>query len=143
MRILADFAAAELPRLIATRCSNQLDACVSRLDAYGENLKSGNMLGSTDGLLVHREKTYSQGFRQAAEHHGGSVPPGDTAGFLYQVYAAGSVAARSRRHWSERSVQVGIPDRSEEHTSELQSRENLVCRLLLEKQYIVNNVETN
>src|SRR5690606_41518879 len=30
----------------------------------------------------------------------------------------------------------GIPDdtvRSEEHTSELQSRENLVCRLLLEK----------
>src|SRR5690606_9750078 len=27
----------------------------------------------------------------------------------------------------------GIPFRSEEHTSELQSRENLVCRLLLEK----------
>src|SRR5207302_9870911 len=26
-----------------------------------------------------------------------------------------------------------IADRSEEHTSELQSRENLVCRLLLEK----------
>src|SRR5690606_40993119 len=27
----------------------------------------------------------------------------------------------------------GAPSRSEEHTSELQSRENLVCRLLLEK----------
>src|SRR5690606_42163074 len=27
----------------------------------------------------------------------------------------------------------GSPPRSEEHTSELQSRENLVCRLLLEK----------
>src|SRR5690606_41160000 len=27
----------------------------------------------------------------------------------------------------------GVPHRSEEHTSELQSRENLVCRLLLEK----------
>src|SRR5690606_40547090 len=27
----------------------------------------------------------------------------------------------------------GFRDRSEEHTSELQSRENLVCRLLLEK----------
>src|SRR5690606_41631099 len=27
----------------------------------------------------------------------------------------------------------GSPSRSEEHTSELQSRENLVCRLLLEK----------
>src|SRR5690606_41950893 len=33
-------------------------------------------------------------------------------------------------------------DRSEEHTSELQSRENLVCRLLLEKKklYIGKNV---
>src|SRR5690606_41118642 len=31
----------------------------------------------------------------------------------------------------ERSA--GAIDRSEEHTSELQSRENLVCRLLLEK----------
>src|SRR5207302_10175636 len=28
---------------------------------------------------------------------------------------------------------IGKPLRSEEHTSELQSRENLVCRLLLEK----------
>src|SRR5690606_42089036 len=32
------------------------------------------------------------------------------------------------RHWP-----YGERDRSEEHTSELQSRENLVCRLLLEK----------
>src|SRR5207302_8072950 len=30
-------------------------------------------------------------------------------------------------------VTVVVADRSEEHTSELQSRENLVCRLLLEK----------
>src|SRR5690606_41587924 len=30
-------------------------------------------------------------------------------------------------------VPPGIASRSEEHTSELQSRENLVCRLLLEK----------
>src|SRR6266511_2936870 len=28
---------------------------------------------------------------------------------------------------------IGVKTRSEEHTSELQSRENLVCRLLLEK----------
>src|SRR5690606_41270739 len=32
-----------------------------------------------------------------------------------------------------------VKDRSEEHTSELQSRENLVCRLLLEKKKL--NVE--
>src|SRR5690606_6041781 len=30
-------------------------------------------------------------------------------------------------------LQTHFPERSEEHTSELQSRENLVCRLLLEK----------
>src|SRR5690606_40998069 len=35
----------------------------------------------------------------------------------------------------QHGVDLGQPDagRSEEHTSELQSRENLVCRLLLEK----------
>src|SRR5690606_40012917 len=32
-----------------------------------------------------------------------------------------------------RRVQQAFLSRSEEHTSELQSRENLVCRLLLEK----------
>src|SRR5207302_5054173 len=34
------------------------------------------------------------------------------------------------------------PDRSEEHTSELQSRENLVCRLLLEKKKNNKNKKT-
>src|SRR5690606_41485675 len=34
---------------------------------------------------------------------------------------------------SRRCVPPRISSRSEEHTSELQSRENLVCRLLLEK----------
>src|SRR5690606_39545527 len=32
-------------------------------------------------------------------------------------------------------------DRSEEHTSELQSRENLVCRLLLEKKKYINTLK--
>src|SRR5690606_41771899 len=36
-----------------------------------------------------------------------------------------------RRHAAEHAL--ARFDRSEEHTSELQSRENLVCRLLLEK----------
>src|SRR5215475_16038553 len=38
--------------------------------------------------------------------------------------------ARRHRCWSRFA---GRCSRSEEHTSELQSRENLVCRLLLEK----------
>src|SRR5690606_40969413 len=36
-------------------------------------------------------------------------------------------------HQVGRDVQEKVRYRSEEHTSELQSRENLVCRLLLEK----------
>src|SRR2546430_12090846 len=43
-------------------------------------------------------------------------------------------------YWIERAtsidpskIRIEIPQRSEEHTSELQSQSNLVCRLLLEK----------
>src|SRR5690606_40709094 len=43
-------------------------------------------------------------------------------------------AGRHRLSLLGRKRQPGLPPvRSEEHTSELQSRENLVCRLLLEK----------
>src|SRR5690606_40704484 len=48
---------------------------------------------------------------------------------------------------SAEEVQAGIfqaiffAGRSEEHTSELQSRENLVCRLLLEKKKRTNNLQ--
>src|SRR5690606_41012008 len=38
-----------------------------------------------------------------------------------------------------RDGQVELYGRSEEHTSELQSRENLVCRLLLEKKKMIKN----
>src|SRR5436309_11415513 len=41
-------------------------------------------------------------------------------------------AVRRHRRTQGGQAERGVP-RSEEHTSELQSRENLVCRLLLEK----------
>src|SRR3712207_7811529 len=54
--------------------------------------------------------------------------------------AAGTGAMPNRRgslpaaaHDSSRSIGVRPSSRSEEHTSELQSRQYLVCRLLLEK----------
>src|SRR5690606_41723088 len=43
----------------------------------------------------------------------------------------GRIPPRSRS--TERAAPASARVRSEEHTSELQSRENLVCRLLLEK----------
>src|SRR5437773_9757842 len=36
-------------------------------------------------------------------------------------------------HAQQRHVRDGVTERSEEHTSELQSHHDLVCRLLLEK----------
>src|SRR5690606_40474223 len=38
-----------------------------------------------------------------------------------------------RDRMNDQNVAYAMEERSEEHTSELQSRENLVCRLLLEK----------
>src|SRR3712207_6849331 len=45
---------------------------------------------------------------------------------------AGSAAPRARHAARRRRLHPGV-QRSEEHTSELQSRQYLVCRLLLEK----------
>src|SRR3712207_8647606 len=43
---------------------------------------------------------------------------------------------RPRRRGGRQPPRVDVPRRSEEHTSELQSRQYLVCRLLLEKKNI-------
>src|SRR5207302_3115189 len=43
------------------------------------------------------------------------------------------------QQYSDLRLRHAASDRSEEHTSELQSRENLVCRLLLEKKKNQNN----
>src|SRR5215475_6123032 len=56
------------------------------------------------------------------DEYGAASPPGRSAG--------------SRRHAGTHALHRGAAPhaaRSEEHTSELQSREKLVCRLLLEK----------
>src|SRR5256885_6629783 len=53
-------------------------------------------------------------------------PPGIAAGRRQAVRAGAGSAGRGARH-------SAVPGRSEEHTSELQSPCNLVCRLLLEK----------
>src|SRR3712207_7015484 len=55
---------------------------------------------------------------------------------LFAVEAEGLVGAVSRvpaATFDEEPLNALLTDRSEEHTSELQSRQYLVCRLLLEK----------
>src|SRR5207253_4670570 len=72
-----------------------------------------------------------------------SSPVSDARARARAIYVRGRSrrAARARRRTAERHAESpprGAPDaargsRSEEHTSELQSRGHLVCRLLLEK----------
>src|SRR5690606_41274882 len=67
---------------------------------------------------------------QALPRHLVGRPVGDRAGHrggLFALQSARPAEPPRLRHLSEAEA------RSEEHTSELQSRENLVCRLLLEK----------
>src|SRR5690606_40702495 len=76
------------------------------------------------------------------EYRSGNLPIGVGAPRIYEdmVYMGalnGEMNAfdleTGRLIWSEtESTPLGAPVRSEEHTSELQSREKLVCRLLLE-----------
>src|SRR6266511_3290662 len=51
-----------------------------------------------------------------------------------EVVGSEQTLASFLEEWWEKYARATLkPSRSEEHTSELQSRENLVCRLLLEK----------
>src|SRR3712207_6917573 len=63
----------------------------------------------------------------ARQHHAEHPRPVVAAGVLVDLRGAAELA----RHHDQRRVEQ-LP-RSEEHTSELQSRQYLVCRLLLEK----------
>src|SRR3712207_7751695 len=59
-------------------------------------------------------------------------------GLVLEAYGAGNFPldpslGRSLHPLFTQARERGIPVRSEEHTSELQSRQYLVCRLLLEK----------
>src|SRR5690606_41448352 len=74
---------------------------------------------------------------------------GRPAGLRAQFFLAHIVAPATARFTDTAAHHHQIDDaairhvhRSEEHTSELQSRENLVCRLLLEKKKLKTNTST-
>src|SRR5438034_7048782 len=63
---------------------------------------------------------------------------------LHRVSLLGSVVRRHRIEWPKslqlQAVEMTNRQRSEEHTSELQSHSDLVCRLLLEKKNSIINL---
>src|SRR3712207_7866051 len=68
--------------------------------------------------------------RERAPHVHGRRPGPDRAAAVDHLARGGGLDERPDAH--DRRPR-GAPPRSEEHTSELQSRQYLVCRLLLEK----------
>src|SRR2546430_6547422 len=61
------------------------------------------------------------------------TPPGTGARLATSAAGDRDDTDRTGRAGDHRSARGVAPSRSEEHTSELQSQSNLVCRLLLEK----------
>src|SRR5215475_596841 len=83
------------------------------------NLFTGDPVATVDKALTENPDFVMAHALRAWLHLVGTEPAGLPA-------ARTALAAAQRLPGTER-------ERSEEHTSELQSRENLVCRLLLEK----------
>src|SRR5690606_42156347 len=72
--------------------------------------------------------------RRFTRRSSASASPSDTPTSVGRRGRFGSRSTTALRHRGGRSSRSNAETpRSEEHTSELQSRENLVCRLLLEK----------
>src|SRR6266511_2039423 len=76
---------------------------------------------STTGTSGDARRRQGQSLRDRSRQESGQLRAFDPA----RLYRARGLRPSGARR--------GHPRRSEEHTSELQSRENLVCRLLLEK----------
>src|SRR5690606_40871314 len=88
-------------------------------EAGAHGFHRGHGMESTvDGAYQRSGAEGGEIFRRGLHRHPGGFTPGAVVPFVI----------------GELVDERGIADaRSEEHTSELQSRENLVCRLLLEK----------
>src|SRR5690606_4788481 len=90
-----------------------------------------------DQRALPRRDRYLEGKGLASEPRPVHVRPMNRRSLFIRAGAAvaavgGGLWLKDHVLWRRPGVTVGA-DRSEEHTSELQSRENLVCRLLLEK----------
>src|SRR5689334_849480 len=103
-------------------------------------------------ILPHSDKKLEITYTQVVRAEGGTVSYRYPLGTGRQLTQIGSVAGRVEVESKEPLRNVYSPthaidvkhssDRSEEHTSELQSQFHLVCRLLLEKKKVPQKCET-
>src|SRR5207302_4322765 len=95
---------------------------------------ANHTLSLHDALPISTMRTPRPGHSAAPPHEPRYAMPSSPTALALNPAEPGSKLPRTS---SGSAKTVGCPgqlrSRSEEHTSELQSRENLVCRLLLEK----------
>src|SRR3712207_6883841 len=84
---------------------------------------------------------YTTLFRSGENLSGAVGPSGPRCEIHLHGPVVGGGGDERRQAGDERALADLRPDRSEEHTSELQSRQYLVCRLLLEKKKM-NKIHT-
>src|SRR6266511_4810569 len=137
--LTALLAALFLPSALARADNPSLVATVGRNDAFAISLSdaSGSPVTHLDpgtyDIEVH-DLSEMHNFRL----HGPGVQQATAVGNVEDVvwtvtFADGKYVFDCAAHPSSMNGWFTAGERSEEHTSELQSRENLVCRLLLEK----------
>src|SRR5690606_21927084 len=99
--------------------------------AFGVQLAHGNVAFAASGAVLDLSDQLAAGSVDVVAPGGAH---GDVvAGLLQKILeTADGVVARPLISGMREGVEGNQGDRSEEHTSELQSREKLVCRLLLE-----------
>src|SRR5690606_3157928 len=116
------------PLLLAGVAALALSACASNRGQMGAADYSGITAAQSQASLGELTARYraNPGDRNVAIHYAAALR---AAGQPQQ--AAAALEQALARYPND--VALSIAYRSEEHTSELQSRENLVCRLLLEK----------
>src|SRR5207249_5059258 len=101
--------------------SVNLRALVVRLRSTRRSARACPRRRSVVGSLTSTARPFSAAMGRTMSHTDSSSSARDTG------------AGRSSASWSPPCATSSAPSRSEEHTSELQSRFDLVCRLLLEK----------
>src|SRR5690606_42070492 len=99
----------------------EVDDRPTRVERLAYQRRRGAVGGRAEDDVAGRDDLVLADEHEVGEEPGEVGPAG--------VDALPGVLPRAERD----DLRVRVPRRSEEHTSELQSRENLVCRLLLEK----------
>src|SRR5699024_7121730 len=116
---------------------------VSPVDGrYGDKVSALRGIFSEYGLLKFRVQVEVRWLQKLAAHATIKEVPAfaaDAIGYLDAIVASFSEEDAARIKTIERTTNHDVKARSEEHTSELQSRFDLVCRLLLEKITINND----